>query len=466
MSFGAAPSPSFQEARSYLESRRGAFEERLFELLRIPSVSSDSRRRADTARCAERVRELMVEAGLETAVHATAGHPILYGERRGRDGAPALLIYGHYDVQPAEPLGPWRHDPFEPAIEDGNVIARGATDDKGQALSLLFGVQAAIACGVGRDISLKVLIEGEEEVGSPNLMPFVRAERARLGADAVVIADSSQLARGIPAITYGLRGLVCMEIIVRGARQDLHSGSYGGAVLNPANVLARLVAACQAPFGKVAVPGFYDEVRPLEAREREELARLPFDESAFREELGVPRLFGEEGFTTLERKWARPTFDVNGLVSGHTGEGVKTVLPCEARAKVSMRLVPDQDPQRIAALAKEFILGLAPAGVRVEVVSHHGARPVLVDRRLPAMAAAEDAIECAYGRRPVFIREGGSIPVVNTFKQELGADSLLIGLGLPDDGAHGPNEKFALDDFHRGMVVMAALIDRVSQRGS
>jgi acetylornithine deacetylase/succinyl-diaminopimelate desuccinylase-like protein len=279
----------------------------------------------------------------------------------------------------------------------------------------------------------------------------------------VVIADTSQFAPDVPAITYGLKGLVYLELIVRGPKKDLHSGSYGGAVMNPANALTRMIAACQGPFGKVAIPGFYDDVRPLEDWERKQFARLPFRDQDFLAEVGAPRLWGEEGYTTLERKWGRPTFDVNGLVSGHTGEGSKTVLPSEARAKFSMRLVPDQNPTDIARKAEQFLREIVPPGVTIEILSHHGASPVLVSRDGPAVRAAAAALASAFGREAVFIREGGSIPVVSDFKEELGAESVLIGLGLPDDNAHSPNEKFCLRDFYRGMLVMAEFLEELGR---
>jgi acetylornithine deacetylase/succinyl-diaminopimelate desuccinylase-like protein len=451
-------------ARDYIESHKKEFLEELLQFLRIPSVSSDPALKGEVKRCAEFVRDRMADAGLTARIFPTQGHPLVYGERI-QGGRPTVLVYGHYDVQPPEPLSGWRHGPFEPTLEGDNLVARGASDDKGQIYSLLSGIEAALRTGGARGVDLKVLIEGEEEVGSQHLTPFVRSEKERLRADHVLIADTSQFAAGVPAITYGLKGLVYLELVVRGPRKDLHSGSYGGSVMNPANALTRMIAACQAPFGKVAIPGFYDEVRPLEPWEKEEFRKLPFSEEEFLAEVGAPRLWGEEGFTTLERKWARPTFDVNGLVSGHTGEGSKTVLPSEARAKFSMRLVPDQKPEVIARLAEEFIRQIAPREVSIEILRHHGASPVLVQREGPAVRAAEAALAAAFGRQPVFMREGGSIPVVNTFKDELGAESVLVGLGLPDDNAHSPNEKFALPDFYRGMVVMAEFLEELGAAG-
>ena len=450
-------------AAEYIESHRKEFLEELFELLRIPSVSSDPAARPHMERCAAVLRDRLADAGLRAEILPTGGQPVVWGERKIGAG-PTVLVYGHYDVQPPDPLEKWDHGPFDPVITDGNVVARGASDDKGQAFALVCGIEAALKSGGGPAVNIKVLLEGEEEVGSPSLAPFIRKERERLRADCVVIADTSQFDRDVPAITYGLKGLVYMELVVQGPSKDLHSGSYGGAVMNPANALTRMIAACQGPFGRVAIPGFYDRVRPLEDWERREFAALPFREDGFLAEVGSPSLWGEEGYTTLERKWARPTFDVNGLVSGHTGPGSKTVLPSKAGAKFSMRIVPDQEPQEIARLAEEYLRRIAPPGVSIEFITHHHAAPVIVRRDIPAMRAAEAAVERGFGRKPVFIREGGSIPVVGTFKQELGADTILLGLGLPDDNAHSPNEKFCVQDFYRGMATMAAFLEELGDR--
>jgi acetylornithine deacetylase/succinyl-diaminopimelate desuccinylase-like protein len=446
----------------HVTSQRSKALEDLKELLRIPSVSTDPARKGDIARSAALVAKHMEAAGLKAEVLPTAGHPAVYGEKLTAPGKPTVLIYGHYDVQPPDPLDLWRHGPFEPTVEGEYIVARGATDDKGQSLALLKGVEALFRARGSLPVNVKALIEGEEEIGSPNLVPFVRKEKKRLACDIVVIADSSQFAKDIPAITYGLKGLVYLEATVRGAKKDLHSGSYGGSVANPANVLTRMIAACQGPFGKVAIPGFYDDVRDLEPWEREEFAKLPFREEEFQKEVGAPKLFGEEGYTTLERKWARPTFDVNGLVSGFTGEGAKTVLPSVARAKFSMRLVPNQDPEKISALVRDYLLEIAPDTVTVEIVDHHGAKPVLLKREGKAVRAAAKAYERGFGKAPVFIREGGSIPVVNTFQAELGVESILLGLGLPDDDAHAPNEKFRIEDYYRGMVTMAGFLEEMA----
>ena len=453
---------SWQEAIRLADERAASFRDALVELLKIPSISGNSSHTKDVQNAAEWVRAYVAQCGLDVELLPTEGSPIVYGERRGKSDSPTVLIYGHYDVQPVEPRSAWDQDPFDPVVRDGNVIARGATDDKGQCLALLCGLQIAFDAGLGDDVTVKVLIEGEEEVGSPSLVPFIRENKEKLAADAVIISDSSQLTAGIPAITCGLRGIMSMELVLRGAKQDLHSGSYGGAVANPANVLTRIMNACQEPFGKIAIPGFYDRVRDLEDHERAAFAALPITEEDFLREVGAPKLWGEEGFSSLERKWARPTFDINGLVSGHTGEGGKTVLPAEACAKFSMRLVPDQDADEIARLTEEFLLSLVPDCVTAEVHHSHGAAPVLVSCDSDLFRAAERAVETGFGQRPVLIREGGSIPVVNTFKAELGIDSILIGLGLPDDGAHAPNEKFSLDDFQRGVLTMAAMLGEAS----
>jgi acetylornithine deacetylase/succinyl-diaminopimelate desuccinylase-like protein len=448
-----------KELRDYVDKHRKQHVVELVELLSVPSVSTDPSLKAQTERCAQLVARRMEEAGLQTRIFPTPGHPVVCGERLRAPGKPTVLIYGHYDVQPPDPVELWRHGPFEPTVEDGYLVARGATDDKGQFYALLKGVEATLKTRGELPVNVKVLCEGEEEVGSPNLLPFVRAERQRLRADVVFISDSSQFGIDMPAITYGLKGLVYLEAVVRGPAKDLHSGSFGGSVSNPANVLAQMLAACQGPFGRVAIPGFYDDVLPLADWERKEFAALPFSEEEFRKETGVPRLFGEEGYTTLERKWARPTFDVNGLLSGFTGQGAKTVLPAVARAKFSMRLVPKQDPVKVAKLASDFLREVAPPTVSVEILSHHGAKPVLVSRQGKAVQAAERALEAAFGRRPFFVREGGSIPVVITFQEELGVESLLVGFGQSDDNAHSPNERFRLEDFHRGIVTLGAFLE-------
>jgi len=448
---------------AYLEAHSDDFEEQLKTLLRIPSISAQPGHDADTRRAAEFVRDDLRAIGFAAELIATPGHPIIYGERLDAPEKPTLLVYGHYDVQPPEPLEPWISPPFEPTVRDGNLYARGATDDKGQMFTHLKAAEGWLN-PVGRlPLNLKFLIEGEEEVGGANLETFVAENRARLACDYAVISDSSQFARDQPAITYGLKGLAYFEVIVRGAKIDLHSGTFGGAVANPCNALAVILASLRGPDGRIAIPGFYDRVRPLDDWERREFAKLPFSETEFQASLGVVSLEGEAGYTTLERKWARPTCDVNGLYGGYQGPGPKTVLPSMAGAKLSFRLVPDQDPHTVAAQFRAHVRAVCPPGVSYEIIVHHGAPAVLVDTKTPGVRAATRAIEAGFGKPPVFIREGGSIPVVGLLKTQLGIDTLLLGWGQNDDNLHGPNEKFALADFHRGIKASAHLLAELAR---
>jgi acetylornithine deacetylase/succinyl-diaminopimelate desuccinylase-like protein len=449
---------AIERVDAYLDAHRGDFEEQLKALLRIPSISAQPAHAADTRRAAEFVRDDLRAIGFEVELIATPGHPIVYAERRDAPGKPTLLVYGHYDVQPPEPLEPWLSPPFEPTVRDGNLYARGATDDKGQMFTHLKAAEAWLKTAGRLPLNLKVLIEGEEEVGGANLETYVAQNRARLACDYAVISDTSQFARDQPAITYGLKGLAYFEVIVRGAKTDLHSGTFGGAVANPCNALATILASLKGPDGRIAIAGFYDPVRPLEDWERAEFARLPFSESEFQASLGVPSLEGEAEYTTLERKWARPTCDVNGLYGGYQGPGPKTVLPAMAGAKLSFRLVPDQDPKTVAAQFHAHVRKVCPPGVTYEIIVHHGAPAVLVDTRTEGVRAAVRAIEAGFGKAPVFIREGGSIPVVGLLKTQLGVDTLLLGWGQNDDNLHGPNEKFCLADFHRGIKASAHLL--------
>lgn len=452
-----------ESVASYLNSHRGAFEEQLKALLRIPSVSAQPDHDPDTRRAAEFVRDDLIAMGVEAALVETKGHPIVYGESLHAPGKPTLLVYGHYDVQPPEPLEPWLSPPFEPTLRGRNLYARGATDDKGQMFTHLKAAEAWLKGAGGLPINVKFVIEGEEEVGGANLDAFLAENHARLACDYAVISDTSQFAPGIPAITYGLKGLVYLELRVQGAERDLHSGTYGGAVQNPLNALCTILASIKGPDGRVRVPGFYDAVRPLESWEREDFAKLPFAEADFQADLQVNELFGEEGYTTLERKWARPTFDVNGLWGGYAGAGPKTVLPCKAGAKFSFRLVPDQDPNVVADQVRRHIEASCPPGVTIEIINHSGGSAVLLDVNTPAVRAAVKAIEAGFGSKPVFMREGGSIPVVAQIKSQLNVDTLLLGWGQNDDNLHGPNEKFSLDDFHRGIKSLASLYAELSK---
>jgi acetylornithine deacetylase/succinyl-diaminopimelate desuccinylase-like protein len=441
----------------YLEGHRAAFEDDLKALLRIPSVSAQTTHHADTRRAAEFVADQFRRVGLQTEIMATAGHPVVLAEWSGTPGKPTALVYGHYDVQPPDPLDQWVTGPFEPTVRNGNLYARGATDDKGQMFTHVKSVEAWLQTQKRLPLNVKFLIEGEEEVGSPNLHPFVVQHRDRLRCDWVVISDTSMFAPDQPAICYGLRGIVYFEVVVHGPKQDLHSGGFGGLVTNPANALATLLAALKDRRGRIGIPGFYDDVLPLEPWEREMMARLPFDEAAYRAMLGVDALTGEEGFSPLERKWARPTCDVCGLYGGYEGEGSKTIIPSRVGAKVSFRLVPRQDPQKVTAAFGQYLRSQLPPGVRLEVQAYHSDPGVVVPVKSPGMEAAKRALKAGFGKDPVLIRGGGSIPVVSTFRQELQVDCLLLGFGLPDDNTHSPNEKFCLKDFHRGIKTSAYL---------
>ncbi len=443
---------------SYMQEHRERFLAELFDFLRIPSVSTDPMMANQVKRCATWLRDHLVQIGFTTAtVHETAGHPIVYAERCDRPGAPTLLLYGHYDVQPPDPLSLWKTPPFEPEVRDGKIFARGATDDKGQLFSHIKGLEALIATTGGLPVNVKLLIEGEEEVGSEHLEGWIEANRELLACDAVVISDSSMYGPGQPSITYALRGLAYFEITVTGPGHDLHSGMYGGAVPNPINALARLIASLHDDDGTVAVPGFYDGVVPLEDDERAAFAALPFSEADFIKEFGGRGVSGEPGYTSLERIWARPTLDCNGIIGGFTEEGAKTVLPSEARAKFSCRLVPGQTPDDIEAKVLAHLRAKAPDTIQVDVKLHHGGHPVITERDNPTVQAACRALKRAWDREPVFIRSGGSIPVVATFAQVLSVPSVLVGLGLQDDRLHSPNEKFDLINFERGVTTAAYL---------
>lgn len=447
----------------YLAENAPRFEADLCELLRIKSVSADGAYRDEVRRASEWMADHFRRLGMKTEVFPTAGHPIVYAEHLQALGAPTVLVYGHYDVQPPDPLEEWISPPFEPTRRNGNLYARGATDDKGQMLTHVKSAEAWLATAGKLPVNVKYLIEGEEEVGSEHLDDFISANIERLRADCVVISDTCQFGPGQPAITYGLKGIAYYELRLSGPSQDLHSGSFGGAVMNPANALTQMLAALIDKQGRVQVPGFYDDVTPLADAEREQFADLGFSDADFARQLGVDALAGEEGYTTLERRWARPTFDINGLWSGYQGEGAKTVLPARAGAKFSFRLVPKQDPAQLTENLRTMLEKLCPAGIRMKLDSYHNAPGIVVPLDSPYMAAAAKAIEKGFGRKPVFIREGGSIPVVATFHERLGVDTLLLGWGLSDDNTHSPNEKFCLADFHRGIKASAHLWEELSK---
>jgi len=435
--------------------------EDLLDFLRIPSVSTDPAHKADVERAARFLAEKLEAIGFSVELVPTPGHPIVYAERRKDPKAPTLLVYGHYDVQPPDPIELWESPPFEPTIKDGKVYARGASDDKGQVWIHV----AAAAETQDLPLNLKFVIEGEEEVGSKNLFAFLRENQSRLRANAALVSDTAMFARGLPTLVYGLRGLAYLEVEVEGTKSDLHSGVHGGAAPNAALAAARIAASLKSPEGWVRIPGFYEKVRPLEPEERAEWARLPFDEEAYREALGAEALEGEPGYSVLERRWARPSLDVNGFSSGWTGPGPKTVIPARASFKFSMRLVPDQDPDEIAALAERYVQEVAPKNYRVRVRVFEGAKPVLVDRNTRAMRLAARALKEAFGRDPVFIREGGTIPVVTALKEELRLPVVLMGFGLPDDNLHAPNEKFELENFEKGIEAVKAYYRRFAEEG-
>jgi acetylornithine deacetylase/succinyl-diaminopimelate desuccinylase-like protein len=445
----------WSEVEGYIKTGAERFENELKDLIRIPSVSAQPAHNADTRKAAEFVRDDLTRSGIAAEIVETAGHPIVVGRSPKIEGQPTVLVYGHYDVQPAEKADGWATEPFEPVEKNGNLYARGATDDKGQFFTHLKAAEAWMKAAGGLPVNVIFLIEGEEEVGGANLEKFFAEKSHEFACDYAVISDSSQWAPGIPAVTYGLRGLCYLELLVQGPKTDLHSGMFGGAVVNPLNALCQIIASLHDDQGRVAIEGFYEDVTPLEDWERAEFAALPFDENAFREGLGVKELSGEAGYTTLERKSARPTCDVHGLWGGYAGPGPKTVLPAKAGAKLSFRLVPNQDNRKIAALFRDHVAKVCPKGVTFEIIDHHGAPGVVVRTDTPGMAAARRAIEVAFGREPVLVREGGSIPVVGLIKDHLKVDTLLLGWGQNDDNLHGPDEKFSLADFHRGIAASA-----------
>lgn len=449
---------------AYLNEHRDRFVQDLEAVLRIPSVSAQPERRADTAACAEHIATHLRSLGMQRVeVVPTAGHPVVYAEWLGAPGKPTALVYGHYDVQPPEPLELWKSPPFEPVVRNGNLYARGAVDDKGQVYMHLKAIEAHLKVNGKLPINIKLVIEGEEEVGSEHLAGFLRARRKELDADVIVVSDTAMLGPDQPSLCYGLRGILYTQIEVTGPLADLHSGHFGGAVQNPANALATIIAALKDTDGGITVPGFYDAVRSLTQAERDLMRALPFDEATYIKHSGAPIAFGEKGYTTLERATARPTLDVNGMWSGYTGEGSKTVLPSFAAAKVSMRLVPDQDPGPLFKRFEAYVKQLAPPGVSVVVKDLHGAMPFLTDFDHPMLEAARRALARAWTKKPVMVREGGSIPVMATFQETHGLPCILMGFGLDDDQVHAPNEKFSLTSFHGGTRSVAYLYEELAR---
>jgi acetylornithine deacetylase/succinyl-diaminopimelate desuccinylase-like protein len=448
----------------YLKDNRQRHLDEMKELLSIPSVSTGTEHTADVRRAGEWVRDRLKQAGCtRVQLHKTEGHPIVYGEWLGAKGKPTILVYGHYDVQPVDPLELWKTPPFEPTVIGDRVYARGSSDDKGQMIMHAFALEAHLKVNRTCPVNVKFIIEGEEEIGSPNLEKFLKENKKLLACDAVVVSDTAMFAKNIPSICYGLRGLTYLQIDLKGTDGDLHSGSFGGAVINPANALTQMLAQLKDAKGRVKIPGFYDNVKKLTAAERKAFASLPHSDNKFKKTLGAPDLFGEARFTTLERLWARPSLDINGIWAGFTGEGAKTVIPATAHAKISMRLVPHQTPKEIAKKATAYLKEIAPKSVKIKVSDLHGGDAWVADTNHPALAAAGNAMKRAFGKKPVFVREGGSIPIIAAFEKALKVPSVLLGVGLNDDNIHAPNEKFELPNFYRGIESSAYLMEELGR---
>lgn len=452
-----------KEVVSYINSHQKEFISDLKECLRIPSISVSKSHAQDVARCADFLAQKLLDLGLtRSKVYPTKRHPIVYGEWLGAPGKPTVLVYGHYDVQPVDPLNEWINPPFDPDIRGGDLYARGAIDDKGQVYIHLGAIGSFFKVYRKLPVNLKIFLEGEEEIGSPNLEDFLKKYLNLLKADVVIISDTPMLDRGVPSICYGLRGLCYMEIEVSGPKQDLHSGVLGGIVDNPVHVLAQILSKLKDKNGKVLVPGFYKDVNSIPSQERKMLAQLPISEKRIQGITGCPKLTGEKGYRMLERMWARPTLDVNGIFGGFSGDGTKTIIPAKAFAKVSMRLVPDQDPDRIARNFERYVEKIAPPTVRVRVIKHHGSRAFLERIDHPVFECTKKALEKAFGKKAYFIREGGTIPFVKTISKALKKPCLLLGFGLPDENAHAPNERLNLENFHKGILSVANLYHEIS----
>lgn len=449
---------------SLAPARKLAYLDDLKTLLAIPSVSTDPSRKGEVHRCAEEVARQMRQAGLnDVAVMDTSGHPVVFGQYLVDPALPTALVYGHYDVQPEDPIELWTSPPFEPTERDGKLYARGATDDKGQFLCHIKAIATLLADTGSLPINVKVIIEGEEEIGSPNLAPFLNAHKELLAADVLVVSDSAMFAPGQPSLVYALRGLAFIQIDLKGADSDLHSGVFGGAVPNPGMELARILAALKDENERVTVPGFYDDVLDLSPQERAAYAALPFDDEAFRAELNVPGLSGETGYSPLEQRTARPTLEVNGMLCGYTGPGSKTVLPGRAMAKISCRLVPNQDPKKIADLLEKHVRSLCSPNVECTITARHGGHPWLTPADHPALEAAAEAVRAVYGKDPVRVREGGSIPIVVDFQNILGLPGILLGFGLNDENLHAPNEHFRIENYYKGIELSAELLKALAK---
>jgi len=450
--------------QEYLDNHQQKFLDELIELLKIPSVSADSAYKEDVARAADFVKESMLEAGLDKAeICPTDGHPIVYGEKILDENLPTVLVYGHYDVQPPDPLNLWDSPPFEPVIKDEKIYARGAADDKGQMYMHIKAVEALIKTQ-SLPCNVKMMIEGEEEVGSDSLEPFIRNNKEKLACDVILISDTSIISNEHPSITVGLRGLSYLEVEVTGPNRDLHSGIYGGAVANPINTLCKMIADLQDENGKITIPGFYDKVEELSDEQRKELARAPFNQQEYNKSLDIEQEQGEKGYTTLERTGIRPSLDVNGIWGGYTGEGAKTVLPSKAYAKLSARLVPDQASDEITGMITKHLESIAPKSVKVKVTPHHGGTPAVIPTDSDGYQAASKAFEKVWGKTPIPTRDGGSIPIVALFQQVLQTDPILMGFGLDEDAIHSPNESYGLFNFFTGIKTIVAFYEALVER--
>jgi len=448
----------------YIDKNKNNYINELKEFLKIPSISTDPAHKKDIKKCAHFVKTKLQDAGLNNVkVIKTEGHPLIYGEWLKAKGKPTVLIYGHYDVQPVDPIELWDTPPFEPTIKSNKIFARGATDDKGQVYMHIKSVEAYLETVGSLPVNVKFIIEGEEEVGSESLEKFISKNKSLLKCDAVLISDTALYDVGTPTLTYGLRGLCYMEVEVIGPQKDLHSGTFGGAVDNPINVLAEMISKLKDKNGKITIPNFYDDVMTLTKKERENFKKLKFSDKKFAKEVGVKQLHGEKGYTTLERLWARPTLGCNGIIGGFIGDGAKTVLPSKVKAKISMRLVPNQDPLKISKLFEKHIKTLTPNTVKVNIKHLHGANPAIIPLEDKPTIAASKAMEKAFGKKIVFMREGGSVPIVPVFAKQLNASVVLMGLGLNTENLHSPNEHFNLTHFQLGIKSSAYFFDEFAK---
>ena len=439
------------DIKNYIEKNKDRFLNELFDLIRIPSISSDPAHKEDMYKVQEYWKKILLEAGADKAeIYETTGHPVCYGEKIIDPNLPTVLVYGHADVMPVDPLDLWESDPFEPVIRDGKIYARGADDDKGQSFIQAKAFETLVKTN-NLPVNVKFIIEGEEEIGSAALTKFMEEHKDLLKADVILVSDTSMIAKDVPSITVGLRGLSYVEVEITGPNRDLHSGLFGGAVDNPANVLAKMIASLKDENNRITIPGFYDDVLEVSEEERKAMNQAPFDIEEYKKAIGVEELAGEAGYTTIERTGIRPTLDVNGMWSGYTGEGAKTIIPSKAYAKISMRLVPNQNSHKIAELFKQHFLNIAPKTVKVDVKVLHGGEPYVSPIDMPAYRAAEKAFETVFGKKPIPVRSGGSIPIIPTFEKILGIKSILMGFGLEEDAIHSPNENFPLELFYKGI---------------